>query len=335
MLAAQRAQAPHPDRIGPPVLEEPAAPQRLVRLAAAEARPDLHELIDAAESRGVRHVLDERQLTLGAGCGGVTWPLESLPAVDEVPWATVHEIPVVAVTGASGAATTARLIAACAYARGWHAGLSGSDGIHVGGRRIDAGDHRGRSGARRVLRDRRVEAAVLEMSRAGILRGGLAIDHATAAVVTAVGGEPGGEFGVDDVEGLADARMVVAPLVPRNGLLVLNADEPTLCPRANGLEQRLGWRPPVGWSALDYDHERLASHRAGSGSTCGARSGRLWLSYADREYDLGAIEAMPVTRGDDTRRNVGALAAAALAAAALDIAPATIASAFARFGNEA
>lgn len=332
LLAAAREQAADPGTVIPPVLDEAAALARFEMLAAREMRTDIRRLIAAAESRGLRHVLDEQQLTLGAGSGGFSWSLDGLPTVAQVPWNALHEIPVAAVTGSNGKTTTVRLIAACARAHGWCDGYNCTDGVFVGGTLVEAGDYAGPAGTRSVLRDPRVEAAIVETARGGILRRGLAIDHANAAVVTNVSSDHFGEYGIHDLDGLADAKMTVAQLVARDGLLVLNAEDVVLRAKAMQLDARLGWLPPIGWFALDYAHSLLVAHRADGGSTCGVRAGRLLLTHGALEHDLGPIADMPLTVQGAATYNVANLAAAALAVAAIGIAPATIRSVFAAFG---
>ena len=334
LLAAAREQADDPDSVIPPVLDETAALARFDILAAREMRADIRRLIAAAESRGVRHVLDEQMLTLGAGAGGFSWSLDALPRVVQVPWNALYEIPVAAVTGSNGKTTTVRLIAACARAHGWCDGYNCTDGVFVGGTLVEAGDYAGPAGTRRVLRDPRVEAAIVETARGGILRRGLAIDHASAAVVTNVSSDHFGEYGIHDLDGLADVKMTVAELIARDGLLVLNADDDVLRAKAAQLDARLAWRPPIGWFALDDDHPVLVAHRADGGSTCGVRAGQLVLTHGGPEHDLGPVADMPLTVQGAATYNVANLAAAALAAAAIGIAPSTIGRVFAAFGAD-
>ena len=61
-----------------------------------------------------------------------------------------------------------------------------------------------------MLRDPRVNVALLETARGGMLRRGLGVPRATVAMVTNIAADHLGEFGVDDVEGIADAKLVVA-----------------------------------------------------------------------------------------------------------------------------
>jgi len=75
---------------------------------------------------------------------------------------------------------------------------------------LEEGDFSGPGGARTLLRDRRVEVAILETARGGILRRGLAVQRADAAAVTNVADDHLGEFGIESLAELADAKLLVA-----------------------------------------------------------------------------------------------------------------------------
>ena len=75
---------------------------------------------------------------------------------------------------------------------------------------LESGDYSGPAGARAVLRDSRVEAAVLETARGGILRRGLAMTHASAAIITNISPDHFGEYGIDSLTELAAVKGVVA-----------------------------------------------------------------------------------------------------------------------------
>ena len=333
LAAAALADASDPQTVITPVLEEAAAMARFARLAAREAQPALTALLAAAQARTLPHVLDETLLTLGAGCGGRDYALTALPRVEDVAWDDLQDIPTAIVTGSNGKTTTVRLLAACARAHGWRAGYNCTDGVFVDAEAVAHGDYSGPAGARLVLRERRVEAAILETARGGILRRGIAASRAKVAVVTNVSSDHFGEYGIDDLDGLADVKLAVAAVVASDGLLVLNADDALLRAKAPGLAQRFGSSPPLGWFARDADLAVLHEHRARGGATCAVQDGRLWLGHGGRTHDLGRIAAMPLTVGGSATYNVANLAGAALAALALGIAPSTIAGVYARFGD--
>ena len=303
--------------------DEAQALAQLRLLAAAEARPALRELMRQAAARGIPAYADDDVLSMGEGEASQAWPVAALPAVADVPWPRLRAVPKAVVTGSNGKTTSVRLIAAMLRAHGLRAGYSSTDGLFVDGVRVDAGDYSGPVGARTVLRDPRVQAAVLETARGGLLRRGLVARDARVALVTNVAADHFGEYGIHDLDDVARVKLTVAKAVAADGLLVLNADDPTLvrhAPAATG--------PRIGWFAL-----QLADARVRGLPACGVRDGRLLLVTTTAQHDLGAIATMPLTVGGAAQYNVANIAAAALAASALGIEPATIATVLADFGR--
>jgi cyanophycin synthetase len=315
-----------------PVIEESAAFARFERLSSLESHPKLRALLDAAATRGLSHVVDESELTLGAGVGGRNFSLTALPDVADVRWEELRGIPTAIVTGSNGKTTTVRLLAACARTHGWHAGYNCTDGVFLDDEALVMGDYSGPAGARMVMRERRTQAAILEIARGGILRRGIAVSQANTAVITNVSSDHFGEYGIHDLAGLAEVKLAVAAAVDPSGLLVLNADDLQLRAQAHGLVRRFGRSPPLGWFAVNPDQQTLREYRLRGASTCGVREGRLHLSHGGAEHDLGLISAMPLSMGGIAAYNVANMAGAALAAVALGIAPTTIAAVLARFG---
>jgi cyanophycin synthetase len=317
-----------------PVIEETAALARFKQLSLIEAAPRMRGLIKAASDRSLPHFVDDTELTLGAGRGSRTFSLSSLPNGGEVPWDELSDIPTAVVTGSNGKTTTVRLVAACARAHGWRPGYNCTDGVFIGEETLATGDYSGPAGARLVMRDRRTEAAILEVARGGILRRGLAASRADVAVVTNVSSDHFGEYGIDDLAGLADAKLSVAAVIAENGRLVLNADDALLRTKARELALRYGLVSSPAWFARDAEQTYLREYRAQGASVCGVRNGRLRLQDADREHDLGLVSAMPLSIGGIALYNIANLAAAALAAISLGIPAATIAAVFAHFGEK-
>jgi cyanophycin synthetase len=335
LIAAALEDALDPGALIVPVLQQRSAFARFERLVQREASPQLRTLLGAARVHGLPHVLDDDALTLGAGAGGHDFALAALPAAEAVPWHELRDIPTAIVTGSNGKTTTVRLLAACTQARGWPTAYCCTDGVFLAAQTLESGDYSGPAGARRVMRERAAQAAIVETARGGILRRGIAVSHAHVALVTNVSADHFGEYGIDDLSGLADVKLSVAGVLTDAGLLVLNADDAQLVAKAGGLAQRFGRCPRLGWFALAADLPALRAHRARGGPTCGVRGGRLILNHAGAEHDLGAVATMPLSVEGSAEYNIANLAAAALAAAALEVPAALIAGVFARFGASA
>jgi cyanophycin synthetase len=308
--------------------DESAAMATLRAFAAAERQPALLPLVHAAEQRGLPVLIDDEWLSIGAGNGSLRWPITQLPAPYSLDWASLHAVPTALVTGSNGKTTTVRLLSAMAQAHGWRTGHSCTDGVFVDGQAVEGGDYSGPAGARAVLRTAGVQAAVLETARGGLLRRGLAVQHAQVAVVTNVSDDHFGEYGIHDLTALAAVKLTVAKAIDGSGLLVLNADDDVLAAQSDR------FTCPIGWFAQDDAHPRLQAARQRGSATCAVRDGQLWLSWRGQLHDLGEVTAMPLSFAGRACYNIANLAAAALAGAALGIDAATIAATLLRFGSE-
>ena len=235
-----------------------AAPDREATLARLRAESDdeadapLAALIAAAEARGVPLVWDDDAITVGLGAGGQTFAPDALPAPDALDWSAVSPIPTALVTGTNGKSTTVRLLAGMADAAGHTTGVSTTDYVAVGGEIVERGDFSGPLGARAVMRDDRVTLAVCETARGGLLRRGVPVPIVAAAAVTNVASDHLGDYGVETVESLAEAKFVVAKALREGGTLVAPADEPAATAEAARQREALGARGVrLAWTALD------------------------------------------------------------------------------------
>ncbi|WP_295409301.1 cyanophycin synthetase [uncultured Thiocystis sp.] len=135
-------------------------------------------------------------------------------------------IPLIAVTGASGADATARLIAHLIQVQGDLVGLATQDGIRIGERRIDPRDGSGPEAARTLLMHPRLDAAVLALAAGPIRREGLGFDRCRVGVVTQIGETlPVGQPGIETLDDLMRVKRCVVEAVAPDGCCVLNADD--------------------------------------------------------------------------------------------------------------
>jgi cyanophycin synthetase len=310
---------------GTPAQEEALA--RLDALITAERRPGLLALQNAAAVHQVRFLWDDNSASAGTGTGSRSWAIGALPRPDEVDWAAVHDIPVALITGSNGKTTVTRLVSAMIAASGRVPGHTSTDGIKVGEEMLEAGDFSGPGGARRLLRDPRVETAVLETARGGLLRRGLAVGRAEVALVTNIAEDHLGESGVFSLEHLAEAKLVVARALGEDRPLVLNADDPALVAASPRLPC------PVAWFSLDPDHGQLRAARAAGGRTATIRGEHLVLGLGKEERILTSVHRVPITVGGAARHNVSNALAAALVGTALELGDAAVAAGLAALTN--
>jgi cyanophycin synthetase len=104
--------------------------------------------------------------------------------------------------------------------------MTTTDGIYIDERLVKRADASGPKSAQMVLQNPRVDFAVFETARGGILREGLGYGKNDVAVVMNVTGDHLGLKGIDTLEQLAAVKQVVVEAVPKTGWAVLNADDP-------------------------------------------------------------------------------------------------------------
>ena len=126
------------------------------------------------------------------------------PVVDLLfPPGAPSRVPIVAVTGTNGKTTTARMIAHIFKGLGRKVGMTSTDGVVIDERLVIKADASGPKSARMVLQNPRVDFAVMEVARGGILREGLGYDRNDVAVVTNVAPDHLGMRGINTLEQLA------------------------------------------------------------------------------------------------------------------------------------
>ena len=141
------------------------------------------------------------------------------------PGGTPSRIPIVAVTGSNGKTTTTRMISHIFKGMGRSVGMTTTDGVYIDERLVKRADASGPKSAQMVLQNPRIDFAVFETARGGILREGLGYGKNDVAVVLNVTGDHLGLKGIDSLEQLAAVKQVVVEAVPKTGWAVLNADD--------------------------------------------------------------------------------------------------------------
>ncbi len=199
-------------------------------------------------------------------------------------------IPIISVTGVNGKTTTTRLIAHMVASAGKKVGMTCTDGIYVGGRRIDSGDCSGPQSARSILMNPFVEAAVLETARGGILREGLGFDFCDVGIVTNVGeGDHLGLSDIETIEQLAKVKRCVIEAVHKNGFGVLKANDPLTAEMAEKCKGR------VIFFAIDENDPVLTDHRIKGQRVVFVRSGMIIIAEGAEETALTTLDKIPLT----------------------------------------
>jgi cyanophycin synthetase len=187
-------------------------------------------------------------------------------------------IPIVAFAEGPAAASSALATAHLLGHTAWNVGLATSAGTSVGGRFLGA--HPGRPTAADLLLNPLVEAAVFEVSAAGVYGQGLAFDDCDVAVVLASAGEAG-ETG-DETE---TWRRILVESVSPLGTAIFDAADPrarrlAACCRGQVLYCHVSPADPV-----------LLAARAAGGRVAFFRDGAVWVASSDREVPIVTLAA--------------------------------------------
>lgn len=274
---------------------------------AAEQDPALITLQRIAKAHQVTMLWDDDEVSLGLGSGSQTWPRHELPAACTLDWAKFHDIPVGIVTGTNGKTTTVRLIHHIARTAGLNAGISSTEWVAVNDKIIDRGDWSGPGGARLVLRQTDIDVAVLETARGGLLRRGLGVSNADAALITNISEDHLGDFGSQNLHELLNIKWVVSRAVETGGALILNADDALL------VEKSHEFNGTIIWFSLKNDNPVVTKHIASGGTACILSDGELTLIQCNSTTVICASADVPITLGGAAKHNVAnALAAIAM-----------------------
>ncbi|MCP4878823.1 MAG: Mur ligase [Gammaproteobacteria bacterium] len=294
-----------------------------------EKNDALIELQAAAADHGVDCLIDDEVVSLGHGIGVVSYPVDQIPSPTQVNWGSIHDVPVALITGTNGKSTSVRLLDGIARAAGQQSGVTSTDFVRVGDEVLDQGDYSGPGGARLLLRDPRLEVAFLEVARGGILRRGLPLCHAQAALVTNVASDHLGQYGVNTLAALTEAKFVVSKPLREDGVLVVNADDV-------GIVGYLADRPRQNlcWFSLEKANPKIQQQLDNRGLCCFSEDGNIVFFDGAELQQICKIRDIPMTLDGVALHNVRNALGAVGVASAMNYSAAQIAAGLCHFNSD-
>ncbi|MBK2095273.1 Mur ligase family protein [Francisella philomiragia] len=199
------------------------AKDKLLPLINEDKNLTYRKLYDLAKSKGFNAFRDKNKAFVGSGTGCYEFDLDN-DKIEDVDWSKVYDIPAVIVTGTNGKTTTVRLTDYICRTAGKLTGYTSTDWVKVNDELIDEGDYSGPTGHQFVLTNKKVEVALLESARGGLLKRGLIETYVNAAAVTNVSADHLGEDGIETVAELAEAKAIVFRTMGKDSHAVINLD---------------------------------------------------------------------------------------------------------------
>ncbi|GAB5535522.1 MAG: cyanophycin synthetase [Rubricoccaceae bacterium] len=169
------------------------------------------------------------------------------------PPGTQSRLPVVVVTGTNGKTTTTRMVSHVLQLAGLVPGMTSTDGVFIDGQLTVKGDMTGPMGAKTVLRDPMVSAAVLEVARGGLVRAGMGVRQCDVAACLNVSADHLGLGRIDTLDQLAEIKRI--PIEAARNTVVLNADDPRVLAMAEHTEA-----DHVCYVTMDAEHALVREH---------------------------------------------------------------------------
>jgi UDP-N-acetylmuramyl tripeptide synthase len=162
-----------------------------------------------------------------------------------------------------------------------------------------------------------------------MLRRGLPVERADAALITNVAEDHLGEYGIETLDDLSRAKLIVKRAVRTHGLLILNADDPVLTQRADDLTTELCW------FSLEANNPIVASHTQEGNRACFVKDEMVVFADESGEEEIIAVAEIPITLQGAAQHNTANSLSAISLAKTLGLDSVTIAKGLRAFQGDA
>jgi cyanophycin synthetase len=239
------------------------------------------------------------------------------PVIDMLfPAGTPSRVPIAAVTGTNGKTTTARMLAHITKMAGFTPGLTTTDGVYIDGNRTVEGDMTGPVATRMVLADPKIDIAVLEVARGGLLRAGMGVPWVNVGAVLNVKSDHLGMKGIDTLEQLAEVKRILVEVA--RDCAVLNADDDNVIRMSAHTDAK-----HLCYVTLNPQHAVVREHIRAGGRACALEAGvngqMIALYDKGRHIPLMWTHLIPATLEGRALHNVSNAMFAAAMAFSMDI----------------
>jgi cyanophycin synthetase len=239
------------------------------------------------------------------------------PVIDMLfPPGAASRVPIACVTGTNGKTTTARMLAHITKMAGYTPGLTTTDGVYIDGNRTVEGDMTGPVATRMVLADPKIDIAVLEVARGGLLRAGMGVPFVDVGAVLNVQSDHLGMKGIHTLEQLAEVKRIVVEVA--RDCAVLNADDEQVIRMSAHTDAK-----HLCYVTLNPQHAVVREHIRAGGRACALEAGvngqMITLYDKGRHIPLMWTHLIPATLEGRAMHNVSNAMFAAAMAFSMDI----------------
>ncbi|HYE08788.1 MAG TPA: cyanophycin synthetase [Patescibacteria group bacterium] len=205
------------------------------------------------------------------------------------PEGSKHSIPLISVTGTNGKTTTTRMLSRILQEKGYTVGMTSTGGVYINDNCIMKGDTTGYKSARMILTDKRVDAAVLETARGGIVSRGLGYDLADVGILTNISEDHLGLDGINTFDEMAHVKALVVEAVKDSGYAVLNADDKYCVEVGDRLSKS------IIYFSTSFDNIIIQKQIAGGGKAVYIRKKDIYIFDGREEIKLMHTHDIPAT----------------------------------------
>ena len=239
------------------------------------------------------------------------------PVIDMLfPAGVASRVPIAAITGTNGKTTTSRMLAHITKMAGYTPGLTTTDGVYIDGQRTVEGDMTGPVSTRMVMADPKIDIAVLEVARGGLVRAGMGVPWVNVGAVLNVQSDHLGLKGIDTLAQLAEVKRVIVEVA--RDCAVLNADDDNVIRMSAHTDAK-----HLCYVTMNPQHAVVREHIRAGGRACALEAGvngqMITLYDKGRHIPLMWTHLIPATLEGRAMHNVQNAMFAAACAFSLDV----------------
>lgn len=287
----------------------------------------LRRIYDKARKKQLNFLVHDDLLILGSGVTQFRTKLNLISKISDIPWKQIANIPCVLITGTNGKTTTTRLTEFICRRAKLKSGYCSSDWVMVNGKQVINGDLSGPTGHQQVLMHPKVEVAILEVARGGLVKRGLLPNYVTAATITNISHDHIGQSGINNLSDLAQAKGIVYQAIKADGIAVVNLDDAHICDLSLVNSRKA-------YLSTKLSENQISTYLNASNFVVFLEDGKIVIKTLQEKLTLNKIDSLPITiYGLAHYNNENVLHAVALCFS-LGLSSAQISHGLARFGAD-